>query len=79
MSIRPVGLVIFYQLPLEEKIATIAKEIYGADGIEIQEMAQQRIDLYKKQVCINFFYISFRNLIMASIVQMYEFVYVSVC
>ena len=40
------------QLPLEEKIETIAKEIYGADGIEISAEAQKRLDLYKKQVTI---------------------------
>ena len=35
-----------------EKIETIAKEIYGADGIEVQEDAQKRLDLYTKQVCV---------------------------
>lgn len=38
-----------FQLPLEEKIEIIAKEIYGADGIDIQPEAQQRLSLYKKQ------------------------------
>jgi len=37
-------------LPIEEKIEIIAKEIYGADGIEIQDLARQQIDRYKKQV-----------------------------
>ena len=40
----------FLQLPLEKKIETIAKEIYGADGIELKPEAQERLELYKKQV-----------------------------
>ena len=35
--------------PIEKKIETIAKEIYGADGIEISPDAQKAIDRYKKQ------------------------------
>lgn len=35
--------------PIEEKILTIAKEIYGADGIDIQAAAQEQIDRYKRQ------------------------------
>lgn len=35
--------------PIERKIETIAKEIYGADGIEISPAAQASIDRYKKQ------------------------------
>lgn len=38
------------QLSLEEKIRTIAKEIYGADDIEVQEAAQARLNLYRNQV-----------------------------
>ena len=34
---------------VEEKIETIAKEIYGADGIDISPEAQLKIDRYKKQ------------------------------
>jgi methylenetetrahydrofolate dehydrogenase (NADP+) / methenyltetrahydrofolate cyclohydrolase / formyltetrahydrofolate synthetase len=37
------------ELPIEEKIATISKEIYGADGIELSELAQKQIDTYKRQ------------------------------
>jgi len=37
------------KLPLEKKIETIAKEIYGADGIELKHEAQERLELYKKQ------------------------------
>ena len=44
--------VLLQQLPLETKIETIAKEIYGADGIDIQPEAMQRLALYKKQVII---------------------------
>lgn len=35
---------------ITEKIEIIAKEIYGADGIELSEEAQHKVDLYKKQV-----------------------------
>ncbi len=35
--------------PIEDKIETIAKKIYGADGIEISEQAQAKINRYKKQ------------------------------
>ena len=35
--------------PIETKIETIAKEIYGADGIEISPEAQKAIDRYKRQ------------------------------
>lgn len=38
------------QLPLEKKIEIIAKEIYGADGIELLPEAQKRLELFKKQV-----------------------------
>uniref|UniRef100_A0AC34Q1T1 Formate--tetrahydrofolate ligase n=2 Tax=Panagrolaimus sp. JU765 TaxID=591449 RepID=A0AC34Q1T1_9BILA len=33
---------------IENKINTIAKEIYGADGVEFSDLAKQRIDLYTK-------------------------------
>ncbi|CAD6185048.1 unnamed protein product [Caenorhabditis auriculariae] len=36
-------------LSLEEKIATIAREIYGADGIELSDLAKQKIETYTKQ------------------------------
>ena len=34
---------------IEKKIETIAKIIYGADGIELSELAQEAINRYKKQ------------------------------
>ncbi|ELU03765.1 hypothetical protein CAPTEDRAFT_170278 [Capitella teleta] len=37
------------ELPLDEKIRIIAREIYGADDIELSEVAQQRLALYTKQ------------------------------
>jgi methylenetetrahydrofolate dehydrogenase (NADP+)/methenyltetrahydrofolate cyclohydrolase/formyltetrahydrofolate synthetase len=37
------------QLPIEEKISIIAKEIYGASEVEYSPSAQAKIDLYKKQ------------------------------
>ena len=42
--------VLLLQLPLEEKIATIARQIYGADGIELSDEATKRMELFKKQV-----------------------------
>lgn len=37
------------QLPIEDKIEIIAKEIYGADGIELSEEAKTKINRYKQQ------------------------------
>ncbi|XP_002737032.1 C-1-tetrahydrofolate synthase, cytoplasmic-like [Saccoglossus kowalevskii] len=37
------------KLPIAEKIAIIAKKIYGADGIELLEEAQKKVDLYTAQ------------------------------
>ncbi|XP_025105266.1 C-1-tetrahydrofolate synthase, cytoplasmic-like isoform X2 [Pomacea canaliculata] len=37
------------KLPIEEKIEIIAKKIYGADGIELQPLAQEQIARYKRQ------------------------------
>lgn len=34
---------------LDDKISTIAKEIYGADGINISEQAKAKLDQYTKQ------------------------------
>ena len=34
-------------LSLEEKIRTIACKVYGADGIEVSEEAQKKLDRYK--------------------------------
>lgn len=36
-------------LPIEEKITTICKEIYGADGIELSDLARTQIDTYTRQ------------------------------
>ncbi|EGN92434.1 hypothetical protein SERLA73DRAFT_172870 [Serpula lacrymans var. lacrymans S7.3] len=36
-------------LPIEEKISVISKEIYGADGIELSELAQKQVDTYTRQ------------------------------
>ncbi|KAI0082803.1 FTHFS-domain-containing protein [Panus rudis PR-1116 ss-1] len=36
-------------IPIEAKIETICKEIYGADGIELSEQAQKQIDTYTRQ------------------------------
>jgi len=35
-------------LPIKEKIAIIAREIYGADGVEFSEQAEQQIAAYEK-------------------------------
>ncbi|KAJ3402774.1 tetrahydrofolate synthase [Chytridiales sp. JEL 0842] len=34
---------------IEEKIATIAKEMYGASGIELSELAKQKVETYTAQ------------------------------
>ena len=36
-------------LSIEEKIAIIGREIYGADGIELSDLARQQIDTYTRQ------------------------------
>ncbi|KAJ7063315.1 formate--tetrahydrofolate ligase-domain-containing protein [Mycena amicta] len=36
-------------LPLEEKIAVIAREIYGADGIALSELAKTQLEMYTAQ------------------------------
>lgn len=46
------------ELPIEEKIRIIAQKIYSAADIKLSELAQQRIDLFKRQVSIKKFLIS---------------------
>ncbi|TFY80839.1 hypothetical protein EWM64_g3178 [Hericium alpestre] len=36
-------------IPVEEKISIIAKEIYGADGIELSDVAKKQIETYTRQ------------------------------
>lgn len=36
-------------LTIEEKIGIIGKEIYGADGIELSDIAKQQVDIYTGQ------------------------------
>ncbi|KAF8902135.1 formate--tetrahydrofolate ligase-domain-containing protein [Gymnopilus junonius] len=36
-------------LPIEEKISIIGKEIYGADGIELSDIARQQAETYTRQ------------------------------
>lgn len=36
-------------LPIEEKIAIISREIYGADGIELSELARKQVETYTRQ------------------------------
>lgn len=36
-------------LPIEEKISIISKEIYGADGIELSELARKQVETYTTQ------------------------------
>ncbi len=38
------------QQSIEEKIEIIAKEVYGADGIELSPTAREQIERYKAQV-----------------------------
>ena len=37
------------ELPIEKKIEIISKEIYGADGIELSELAQKQVETYTRQ------------------------------
>jgi formyltetrahydrofolate synthetase len=37
------------ELPIEEKITIIGKEIYGADGIELSDLARQQVETYTRQ------------------------------
>lgn len=37
------------KIPIEEKISIISKEIYGADGIELSELARKQVDTYTRQ------------------------------
>lgn len=41
---------VFLQLPIVEKIRTIAQAVYGARDIELSPEAQSKIDLYTQQV-----------------------------
>jgi formyltetrahydrofolate synthetase len=36
-------------LPVREKIEIIAREVYGADGVEFEPLAGERIDLFTRQ------------------------------
>lgn len=40
----------FVQLPIVEKIRTIAQSVYGAKDIELSPEAQSKIDRYTEQV-----------------------------
>ncbi|XP_030855571.1 C-1-tetrahydrofolate synthase, cytoplasmic isoform X1 [Strongylocentrotus purpuratus] len=48
---QPSDFKFLYELdtPVEDKISAIAKKIYGADGIELSEDAQKKINLYRSQ------------------------------
>ncbi|KAK7103817.1 C-1-tetrahydrofolate synthase, cytoplasmic-like [Littorina saxatilis] len=37
------------KLSIEEKIETIAKKIYGADGIQLEPLAKEQVERYKRQ------------------------------
>ncbi|RKO87726.1 formate--tetrahydrofolate ligase-domain-containing protein [Blyttiomyces helicus] len=37
-------------LGIEEKIAIIAREMYGADGVELSEEAKKKVEVYTKQM-----------------------------
>jgi len=41
---------LLFQLTIEQKIEIIAKKIYGADGIELEPLAQEQVNRYKRQV-----------------------------
>lgn len=46
---------VFLQLPVVEKIRTIAQAVYGAKDIELSPEAQSKIDLYTQQVKVTLF------------------------
>jgi len=47
----PSGFKFLYDLnlPIEEKISIISKEIYGADGVEFSETASKQVETYTRQ------------------------------
>ena len=47
----PSGFKFLYDLslPIEEKIAIISREIYGADGIQLSKLAQKQVETYRRQ------------------------------
>lgn len=47
----PSGFKFLYDLniPIVDKISTICKEIYGADGVELSELARTQIETYTRQ------------------------------
>lgn len=47
----PSGFKFLYDLdlPIEDKISIISKDIYGADGIELSELAQKQVETYTRQ------------------------------
>jgi len=47
---------------IEEKIEIIAKEVYGADGIDISPAAKVQIERYKAQV--NFIFLKFSDFLL---------------
>ena len=52
-SDEPVDFKFLYEVEqgIEEKIETIAREIYGADGIELSDLAKKKVETYTRQVC----------------------------
>lgn len=46
--------IVFLQLPIVEKIRTIAQAVYGAKDIELSPEAQSKIDRYTQQVSYPF-------------------------
>ena len=48
---RPTQFKFLYELdiPIAEKMAVIAREIYRADGIELSELAKSQVENYEKQ------------------------------
>ncbi len=36
-------------IPIEQKIEAICREIYGADGVELSDLAKQKIETYTRQ------------------------------
>src|SRR4051812_44255678 len=53
-STKPKNFKLLYdtEKSIEEKMATIAREMYGADGIELSELSRKKIETYTRQVTL---------------------------
>lgn len=47
--------------PIEEKILTIAREMYGAGSVELSDKARDAMRLYTEKVSTDFLHVSFER------------------